>query len=513
MRAKLVILLLYSAIATYAQPLTEEWSIYSLDTNPFIGAFLGTHLYSDSAGFIYSAGSAAYENTIEDSNETDILIVKYDADGNTVWKKVIRTNSEDGFNDLSFNQEGQILLLGASRNCDTFVPNQNCLGDIELWLTTLDQDTGDILSTKVISGSMLDVGDVMHVTKQNEIIISGATRSSDGFFMNKNNNFQENFLLKLNEDKSLAWLIYYEGRINSILEKDGVLFTSGVTQDASLENSLAWIRTLDSQNGNLLNDKQFIGNNNEFRCLIELDENNIYLNISSDSNNGVFSNSNGDNDMHLLKLDFDLELKWSKSFGGEGIDSPQSFSFDDTGNNLLICGSTFSNGGIVGPRNNIVDAFIIKVNKENGELIWSQVLNKDKRDIFGVHVLGNDGSIYVSSSWSDNPNSFLADIVLITKLKSEIEILPLGSFDVDILPNPIHHISELNIQSSDLFLRQVNLELVDVHGRILYNKNDFRFTEEKMSLDINLELPSGAYFLRIFNDDLSVTKPIIIAIN
>lgn len=362
---------------------------------------------------------------------------------------------------------------------------------------------------------MLEVGNIMNITKQGEILISGTTRSNDGLFASKKDNTQENFLLKLNSDKSLAWILYYDGRINTILEKDGIIYTSGVSIDPAFENSSAWIRTYSSLNGILQNEKQFVGNGRDGLCQLALGENNIYLSISSESNNGVFSDNNGSQDIHILKLDYDLALQWSKSFGGSGRESSLSFSFDTSGNNLIACGSTFSQDGIVGPRNNISDAFIIKVDAKDGDLLWSKVLTNDMDDLFGMHAVGIDGSIYISSSWSDNPISFLADIVLLTKLQSEIELSSPNFFDIDIdvLPNPIKHIRELNIESKELFQKEVNLELVDVNGRILYNKNNVFFTAEKMSLDINLELVSGTYFLRIFNSASSITKRIIIATN
>jgi hypothetical protein len=101
-----------------------------------------------------------------------------------------------------------------------------------------------------------------------------------------------------------------------------------------------------------------------------------------------YSNSigNGGYDVYVARTDKQGNLLWQTGFGGNDWDFGRKMIFANDGN-LIICGKTYSKS--YGKS----DAYLIKVNQNNGNLIWEKHFGGNNNDEFKSVSLTPDGFI------------------------------------------------------------------------------------------------------------------------
>ena len=75
--------------------------------------------------------------------------------------------------------------------------------------------------------------------------------------------------------------------------------------------------------------------------------------------------------------------------------------------------------------------------------------------------------------------------------------------NMDIFPNPTAQ--RININFADDVLGTINMEIVDVQGRVM---NNYKLTGNGNTIDIS-HLPAGNYFARFSNAEFNVVKKIV----
>ncbi|USB33395.1 S-layer homology domain-containing protein [Paenibacillus sp. YPG26] len=133
------------------------------------------------------------------------------------------------------------------------------------------------------------------------------------------------------------------------------------------------------------------------------------------SSGNVGSSSESD-DGTVLKLDADGNKKWSVAIGGTGLDAINQVieSADHTG--LIIVGETQSNDGDFAglnkykPENNIrldqnSSAFVMKLNADNGEIEWTNVIDGNTRE-FARGVVELEDRYVVAGGTASTQNDF-----------------------------------------------------------------------------------------------------------
>ncbi|MEX0810885.1 MAG: T9SS type A sorting domain-containing protein [Chitinophagales bacterium] len=82
--------------------------------------------------------------------------------------------------------------------------------------------------------------------------------------------------------------------------------------------------------------------------------------------------------------------------------------------------------------------------------------------------------------------------------------------DFEVFPNPVQ--SQLNLSYSTDEVGKMNIELLDVTGKIIYQKEHFNHSSgnHQLSIDVSGEVfSSGIYFCKISTQNSSLTKKII----
>lgn len=124
---------------------------------------------------------------------------------------------------------------------------------------------------------------------------------------------------------------------------------------------------------------------------------------TSNSNNGHISNSHGNNDFWIIKLDSTGNLIWQKSLGGTSNDSAQSVQ-QTTDGGYIVAGSSSSNNGDVSANHGYSDFWILKLNS-TGNIIWEKSLGGSGADeAMSVRQTSEGGYIIAGYTNSSNGN-------------------------------------------------------------------------------------------------------------
>ncbi len=111
----------------------------------------------------------------------------------------------------------------------------------------------------------------------------------------------------------------------------------------------------------------------------------------------------GGYDVYVVRTDKNGNMIWQKSFGGLDWDFGNEIVLAPDGN-VIICGSTFSKG--YGKK----DAYLLKVNSNNGTLIWEKVYGGTNDDEFRTLNIVSSNSILVAAGETQSYNDSKGDI-------------------------------------------------------------------------------------------------------
>ena len=491
-----------------AQPPEIAWKVVIDDVEPTIGIFSKEVYAVDEDGNIYIGGDALFQN-----GEIDLVIYKFSSDGDLIWKRVIgNPDTQEVLVNFTVSNQGELIAMGTSNSCDGIdVDQDKCLGGFEAWIHLINTN-GDVVETKVFSGSLDDFMFRSGKAPDGSILVSGGTDSQDGFF-SENKDSTAFFLAKFDNQLELQWLRYTESIITDIsISEDNFIYASSekrtvINGDDDIVD--LWIYKYNAINGEQIFIKKIDGNGRELHSRIIVNNNNIFIGLRSSSDNNIFSSQKGVSNYFLIKLDLNGNVIWSKNYGGRGIDSFETLSFDSSDKNILLCGEVFSDDCDIPENIQFVDTWLIKVDAENGDIIWSKIYDIEDGDSEPNHFLSPSGEIIILSDIF-NSQTVPEHSIVLAKLKLEKNENPISVFDFTLAPNPNTSNTPLQIFSESLYKRDVQLELVDITGRVLWSISDLFFASNPMEISNPLLLSPGLYYVRLSTQDINMSKPLVI---
>lgn len=278
-------------------------------------------------GFIIVGNSPSSDDDLSGQFGTaDYWVLKFSVSAELEWEKYIGGGSQESAYSIIETKEGTYVITGhsSSRDGDAMVDDQS--GDV--FITCLF-DNGEIKWTNSYGGSYLDYAYQIKQSKDGGFIVAGSTYSTDGDIMDKSDDSEDAWILKLFPDGELEWSKTF-GYLNS---------------DKTLS-------------------------------VIELKNDGFVFCGSTQSEDGEVSFSRN---LWLFKIN-DLGLiEWEQTFGGALRDEGWSVVENDLGN-LVAAGSSFSNDGDLQSNNGVSDYWILEL-----ESSTTSNQNFDKKERFEVY--------------------------------------------------------------------------------------------------------------------------------
>ncbi|MCB9282318.1 MAG: T9SS type A sorting domain-containing protein [Lewinellaceae bacterium] len=347
----------------------------------------------------------------------DLWIINLDQAGEVIWKKTIGTTKNDLGYDVLPLQEGGFILVG--------VFNDSSLTDNDVAVWKLNE-SGDILWTKSIGGSMLDELYNIERATDGGFILCGRTQSNDGD-ISGNHGLDDAWIVKLDQDGEIEWQKVMGGSNSDFAQKalaldDGGYLISGysASEDGDVTVSKGkldyWMIRLDAA-GNLIWQKSFGGSNLDVALCNPIVFNDGFLvggwSRSTDGDVGGLHGIFGD--MWVVKLDTLGNLEWEKNIGGTGFDDGRVLVPVD-GNAFIIAGTSTSSDGDILANYGGQDYFMCRVD-----------VVTDVKDVYqqdNIRIFPIPASEKINVQTTDN-----GDIIQITLLDIQGNVLIHANFD------------------------------------------------------------------------------------
>ena len=319
----------------------------------------------------------------------DAIIVKYDKDGNVLWQKSWGGNSEDYFRFLELTKDGGFIMVGGSMSDDiegiTYIYNG------EIIIVKYDKD-GNMLWQKIWGGNDNDLIESVFLTEDDEIIIAGYSDSTDIDGIT-NKGYYDAIIIKYDKDGNLVWQKSWGGSSGDTIQhmfqtEDGGFIVAGEYVSTDIEGisnkgEADIIIIKYDKDGNMLWQKNYAGNASEYLVSTEsVKDGGFFLVVSTSSTNidGIINQGGGGN--IIVKYDKDGNMLWQKNMGGGIFNS--SISTEDGG----IIGLYYTCSTDI--EEEVCYTIIVKYDKD-GNMLWQ----KRYDDIFFRSLLTADAGIIV----------------------------------------------------------------------------------------------------------------------
>lgn len=450
----------------------------------------------------------------------DVLIVKLDSNGDTLWSHIYGGSQDDVPTGVDVNSLGQTLICGYSYSTDgNFLGHHGTTDEADGFITLLDTD-GHIIWAYQYGGwdaTGIPGRDYLYDVKfiaNNDIIACGSTSSVNGDL---------NFVLDVYD---CGWVL----QVNEFgtIEKSSKVWGN----DHNEENANELYRIVPEVNGNnyvavglqwyLFNAKMWL---TEFDSYGNISWEKVYGPTSGDcypsdlikTNTGQYliaSYINGSGgsitapymggfcDAWVFSADTQGVITNQKCWGGEYSDVPNRFL--DAGGAFFLCGQTSSSNGFAwGDSTGYTDFWLVKFNAQLDTFLTRKYGGEGIDALISATICENNEIIVAGRTESTtgivNGNNGSRDIWL-AKLSISIsgfeEIIPnIGH----IYPNP----AEDNVYTDRMLFLCSHYNITDACGRtIAYGE----ISNNSISVS---KLPAGVYWLTLFNNEQTYTVQII----
>lgn len=155
----------------------------------------------EGGGYIIVGSSDSVETDISNNRGSyDFWVIKISDQGKLLWEKNYGGNQIDEAHAIRTDAQGNYFVVGDTRSSDQNVSNNK--GGADLWVIKISP-TGELLQENTFGGSSFDVGRSITVLANNNLLISGSSRSTDGD-------------LTTNQGQNDAWIVCTNSQGNAM---------------------------------------------------------------------------------------------------------------------------------------------------------------------------------------------------------------------------------------------------------------------------------------------------------
>jgi gliding motility-associated-like protein len=321
---------------------------YNIFSQEAFQKFFGTNLNDEGNSLIKLSDNnlmLACATAENNSTNRDILLIKMDSNGNTIWSKNYGGSNDEVPRVVIETSDSGFAVLGSTKSFG--------FGGEDIFLIKLDQN-GDIQWSKVYGGSNQERGFTLQQTSDGGFILGGSTKS------NSNGNHDAIFL-KTNAFGDVEWSRSMGGSSTDNCfdikptSDGGYIFTG--SQDNYGSGSWDYWLVKITAAGNLSWAKAYGGFGEEHSRIVNEANDGGFIIIGHTTTWGA-----GGWDILLVKTDENGNEQWSKVYGGDSNEFAGSFTA--TGNAYYIASYSESFG-------DERDFLLLKIDN-NGNMSWAK---------------------------------------------------------------------------------------------------------------------------------------------
>jgi hypothetical protein len=347
---------------------------------------------SDGGFLIGGYSSSTNFDVTGNHGNTDIWVVKLDANGAVQWRRCYGGSpfTGGGYNGYEFlssisqTSDGGYILSGITNSSNFLIGDPNSYngdvnglhetfspsGSYDIWIVRLNS-SGNILWQRCLGGTKQEQSYSIMQTSDGGFISIGQTRSNNG---------------------DVIGIHATDGQISS-----GLISTDIWIVKLDAAGNILWQRCLGGTNDDTIYN-YYVSNLGAVTAFSETSDFGFILIGSTVSNNdGDVSGHHGNMDVWVVKLDVNGSIEWQKCLGGSAGDSGTSI-VQTTDGGFLGCGGTNSSDGDVTGYHmgwNESDIWVFKLDPD-GNLEWQKCLGGSGTELPSLARQTIDGNYIVA---------------------------------------------------------------------------------------------------------------------
>jgi len=254
-------------------------------------------LKTEDGGYVVVGGTESFGK-----GSVDILLVKYSPEGEQSWYRTYGGYDRDWARHVEQTRDGGFIIVGGTESYGA--------GSTDVYLVKIDNN-GDQEWNMVFGGSGRDVGYFVKELDEGGYIVVGGTESFGGS--------EDIYVIKVDPYGGSIWERVYGGNLKDrgysflVLDNDNILIV-GYTETSEAGNADVCLLMLDSD-GNVLWSRAYGGPKWDWGKYIVKTEDMGYLIVGGTQSFGI-----GKTDVYLLKVNFNGDIQWSKTYGNVLVD-------------------------------------------------------------------------------------------------------------------------------------------------------------------------------------------------
>jgi hypothetical protein len=473
------------------------------------------------------------DDTLTNSSDAyEIFLVKYDNDGNVLWARSVGGDDNDSPVSVAADIHGGVYIAGYFRSPEIVIGNDTVFnnGFNDVLLCKFDAN-GNYLWVRSAKGTSEDVATSVAVDKYDNVYLTGLFFSSQIVFGSDtliNKGSSDIFVIKYRSDGNIAWAEKYgengEEKASSIAaDKDGNIFVGGLFKGSfiTFSSDTFYNAYTGGYSDIFLTKFDSTGIVLWAKSAGALSDERIYAITVDNSGNlyaaGVFFSPTFTIDTttlvntFILRGDFFIAkyttnglLIWAKSGGGNQYDAPASIASDANGNvTVSICynSSSFIIGSDTIFNAGLFDGAVVKYDM-NGNLLWMKDIGGIKDDGAFAVAVNSFQNIFVAGYYQSP--SVVFDSFILTSPDTNFSTVFVASIEdiitevknntkqelISVYPNPCNGIFTVKISSMD---NDDVLFVYNIFGDKIYSRKNLSCIEQ---IDL-LGYAKGMYLIKL----------------
>ncbi|MEO1384449.1 MAG: hypothetical protein AAFV78_14580, partial [Bacteroidota bacterium] len=373
----------------------------------------GKEMFVQPDGTIIIAGETYSQNDQFDGNHSsngDIVIFKYSTQGNFFWKSYIGGSETESLGDLHQTSDGGFILVGTTKSSDGDLSLNR--GGSDIMVAKLDAKAR-IEWVRTLGTKYNDHGNAVRELPNGDYLLGGDIGAPKPVGEELPHAGYECYLARLSPTGNVKWTQYYGGTGNEKVvdiqvlgDNNFLIISNSDSKDLDVGQSMgekdAWLFMIDGA-GEMIWQTSFGGEkDDDIQCSIVDREGNIVMGGTTFSQGGLIQEQKGNGDIWMVKLTPKGQLIWSKTFGGsraEGINDIR-LTRDDQ---YIVCGLTKSRttDGDIELNQGYFDGWLLKIS-EQGTRLWSRTIGYEGKDVLtAIQALPEGGFLALGYAKQD----------------------------------------------------------------------------------------------------------------
>ena len=268
-------------------------------------------------------------------------------------------------------------------------------GCYDVWVLRLDEN-GNVKWQKTYGGSSYEEAEAVIIVPNGDIIVAGWTESFSTGYRNI-------WILRLDENGNVKWQKTYggsgsDGASAVAVAENGDVIVAGYTYSFGAGWEDVWVLRLD-ENGNVKWQKTYGGKGQELATAIAIAPNGDIIVAGPTNSFGA-----GEEDIWILRLDAEGNIKWQKTYGESDYEMASGVTIAPNGD-IIVAGWTYSFGTSTPEYANV---WVLRLD-ENGNVKWQKTYGGSKDDEAYAVALAPNGDIIVTG-YTKSFDTGLSDI-------------------------------------------------------------------------------------------------------